>query len=134
MYLYNLTLQKATAITHCITGNFSGQKVRDMAYPPYFTSHTPYHTKYSPSMLAYYLKPAQNSSQNLYNHNHSAYTDILLQKIEIVVSRGKILELLVPDESAKLQVVLSVEIFGVIRSLAPFRLTGNILRSVVPLN
>lgn len=72
MYLYNLTLQKATAITHCITGNFSGQK-----------------------------------------------------KIEIVVSRGKIIELLAPDESAKLQSVLSVEVFGVIRALAPFRLTGG---------
>eukprot|EP00238_Polyblepharides_amylifera_P001957 CAMPEP_0196584476 /NCGR_PEP_ID=MMETSP1081-20130531/47156_1 /TAXON_ID=36882 /ORGANISM="Pyramimonas amylifera, Strain CCMP720" /LENGTH=1211 /DNA_ID=CAMNT_0041905687 /DNA_START=221 /DNA_END=3856 /DNA_ORIENTATION=- len=41
-----------------------------------------------------------------------------------MVSRGKILELLRPDDSGKLQIVLSVEIFGQIRSLAAFRLTG----------
>jgi len=43
---------------------------------------------------------------------------------EIVVSRGKILELLRPDDLGKVQCILSTEVFGVIRYLAPFRLTG----------
>ena len=44
---------------------------------------------------------------------------------EIIASRGKILELLRPDENGKLQTVCSTEVFGVIRSLMPFRLTGG---------
>jgi splicing factor 3B subunit 3 len=43
---------------------------------------------------------------------------------EIVVSRNKVLELLRPDESGKMQTIVSTEVFGVIRSLAAFRLTG----------
>jgi splicing factor 3B subunit 3 len=44
---------------------------------------------------------------------------------EIVVARGKVLDLLRPDDNGKLQTMLSVEIFGAIRSLAQFRLTGS---------
>jgi splicing factor 3B subunit 3 len=73
MFLYNLTLQRATGITHAIHGNFSGTKTQ-----------------------------------------------------EIVVSRGKILELLRPDaNTGKVYVLLTVEVFAVIRSLMPFRLTGG---------
>lgn len=73
MYLYNLTLQRATNISHCVAGNFSGQK-----------------------------------------------------KLEIIVSRGKILEILSPDETTgKVQSLLSTEVFGIIRSITPFRLTGT---------
>ncbi|KAJ6322844.1 hypothetical protein OIU77_012646 [Salix suchowensis] len=71
MYLYSLTLQRATGIVSAINGNFSGGKAQ-----------------------------------------------------EIVVARGKVLDLLRPDENGKIQTVLSVEIFGAIRSLAQFRLTG----------
>ncbi|XP_041003528.1 spliceosome-associated protein 130 A-like [Juglans microcarpa x Juglans regia] len=72
MYLYSLTLQRATGIVCAINGSFSGGKAQ-----------------------------------------------------EIVVSRGKLLELLRPDDSGKIQTLLSVEIFGAIRSLAQFRLTGS---------
>lgn len=73
MYLYNLTLQRATGITHAIHGNFSGTKQQ-----------------------------------------------------EIVVSRGKVLEVLRPDpNTGKVYVLLTEEVFGVIRSLMPFRLTGG---------
>ncbi|XP_057537206.1 spliceosome-associated protein 130 A [Amaranthus tricolor] len=44
---------------------------------------------------------------------------------EIVVARGKVLDLLRPDDSGKIQTLLSVDIFGAIRSLAQFRLTGS---------
>ncbi|KAA8534276.1 hypothetical protein F0562_031793 [Nyssa sinensis] len=44
---------------------------------------------------------------------------------EIVVARGKVLDLLRPDDSGKIQTILSVEVFGAIRSLAQFRLTGS---------
>lgn len=40
---------------------------------------------------------------------------------EIVVSRGKILELLRPNESGKLQPIVSTDVFGCIRALAAFR-------------
>ncbi|XP_057733272.1 spliceosome-associated protein 130 A [Arachis stenosperma] len=43
---------------------------------------------------------------------------------EIVVARGKVLDLLRPDDNGRIQTILSVEIFGAIRSLAQFRLTG----------
>ncbi|TQE11087.1 hypothetical protein C1H46_003347 [Malus baccata] len=72
MYLYSLTLQRATGIVCAINGNFSGGKAQ-----------------------------------------------------EIVVARGKVLDLLRPDENGKIQTLLSVEIFGAIRSLAQFRLTGS---------
>ena len=40
---------------------------------------------------------------------------------EIVAARGTVLELLRPDEAGKVQVVHSTEVFGVIRTLTPFR-------------
>jgi len=43
---------------------------------------------------------------------------------EIVVSRGKSIELLRPDDTGKVQSVLTQEVFGIIRCLLPFRLTG----------
>lgn len=44
---------------------------------------------------------------------------------EIVVARGQYLELLSPDDNGKVQTLVSTPVFGVIRSLAPFRLTGS---------
>lgn len=73
MFLYNLTLQRGTGITHAVHGNFSGTKQQ-----------------------------------------------------EIIVSRGKILELLRPDpNTGKVYTLLTYEVFGVIRALMPFRLTGG---------
>ena len=44
---------------------------------------------------------------------------------EIVVAKGKILELLRPDaQTGKIEVVGSCEVFGLIRSLLTFRLVG----------
>lgn len=73
MYLYNLTLQGSSAITHAVHGNFSGTKQQ-----------------------------------------------------EIVISRGKTLELLRPDpNTGKVHTLMKVEIFGIIRSMMSFRLTGG---------
>lgn len=73
MYLYNLTLQKATGITHAVHGNFSGSKQQ-----------------------------------------------------EVLISRGKSLELVRPDSNTgKVHTVLSTEVFGCVRSLMSFRLTGG---------
>ncbi|KMZ63735.1 Pre-mRNA-splicing factor RSE1 [Zostera marina] len=44
---------------------------------------------------------------------------------EIVVARGKVLDLIRPDESGKIQTLYSVEVFGTVRSLIQFRLTGS---------
>lgn len=43
---------------------------------------------------------------------------------ELLLSRGKVLELLRPNENGRLQTILSTEVFGTIRSLAPFRMVG----------
>jgi len=73
MFLYGLTLQRASAIAHAVHGNFSGSKQQ-----------------------------------------------------EVVVGRGKILELLRPDpNTGKVFPVLAVEVFGVIRTVMAFRLTGG---------
>ena len=73
MYLYNLTLQRATGITHAAQGNFSGTKVQ-----------------------------------------------------EIVIARGKLLEIVRPDpNTGKVHTLLSTEVFGCIRSIISFRLTGG---------
>eukprot|EP01104_Vermistella_antarctica_P018274 TRINITY_DN670_c0_g1_i2.p1 TRINITY_DN670_c0_g1~~TRINITY_DN670_c0_g1_i2.p1 ORF type:complete len:1189 (-),score=349.07 TRINITY_DN670_c0_g1_i2:263-3829(-) len=45
---------------------------------------------------------------------------------EVIISRGKSIELLRPStETAKLHSICYVEVFGVVRSLVPFRLTGT---------
>ena len=45
---------------------------------------------------------------------------------EIAVAKGKVLELLRPDvNTGKVHTLLSVEVFGVIRSMMSFRLTGG---------
>ncbi len=44
---------------------------------------------------------------------------------EVVVSRGKVLELLRPNDTGKVQTVVATEVFGCIRSLAAVRLTGS---------
>lgn len=72
MYLYSLSLQRATGIVCATYGNFIGAKTQ-----------------------------------------------------EIVVARGKVLDLLRPDDNGKLQTLLSVEVFGAVRSLVQFRLTGS---------
>jgi len=51
---------------------------------------------------------------------------------EIVVARGKILELLRPDdETGKIQSIVSTEVFGIIRTIAPFRLVGGNLDYII---
>lgn len=72
MFLYSLTLSRASGIQRAIYGNFSGPKAQ-----------------------------------------------------EVIVSRGKVLELLRPDESGKMQTIVATEVFGQIRALVPFRLTGG---------
>jgi splicing factor 3B subunit 3 len=73
MYLYNLTLQRATGIIQAVQGNFSGTKQQ-----------------------------------------------------EIVIARGKVLEIVKPDpNTGKVHTLLSQEVFGIIRSIISFRLTGG---------
>ncbi|XP_055389002.1 splicing factor 3B subunit 3-like [Condylostylus longicornis] len=71
MQLYSLTLQKPTAATHAIQGNFSGPRVH-----------------------------------------------------EVVLARGRVLEL-VRLEDRKLRSIWSSDVFGIIRSITTFRLTGS---------
>eukprot|EP00095_Tigriopus_kingsejongensis_P012083 snap_masked-scaffold60_size442463-processed-gene-3.15 protein:Tk12083 transcript:snap_masked-scaffold60_size442463-processed-gene-3.15-mRNA-1 annotation:"splicing factor 3b subunit 3" len=58
---------------------------------------------------------------------HSVHGNFSGSKLqEIVVSRGKSLDVLKPDPSTgKVHTLLSTEVFGVIRSLMAFRLTGG---------
>ena len=55
---------------------------------------------------------------------HGNFSGAKLQ--EIVVSRGKCLEVLKPDpNTGKVHTLMSTDIFGAIRSLMSFRLTGG---------
>ncbi|XKL63223.1 hypothetical protein PGB90_005587 [Kerria lacca] len=73
MFLYHLTLQRATGVVQAVHGNFSGGKTQ-----------------------------------------------------EILVSRGKILELLRLDpNTGKVHILLTIEVFGIVRSMMSFRLTGG---------
>ena len=72
MHLYNLTLQKNTAITCAVYGSFSAPKMQ-----------------------------------------------------EITVGRGKYIDLLRPDENGHLITICSMEVFGYVRSLSAFRLSGT---------
>lgn len=72
MHLYHMTLQKPTAVTCAVQGNFSGPRVH-----------------------------------------------------EIVVSRGRVLELLRWEDKSKLRSIWSSDVFGLIRSIVTFRLTGS---------
>lgn len=59
--------------------------------------------------------------------NHVVYGNFSSPKAqELLVSKDKILELLRPDDNGKIQTVHSVEVFGIIRSLMAFRLTGTV--------
>ncbi|CRG96985.1 splicing factor 3B subunit 3, putative [Plasmodium gallinaceum] len=70
--LYHLTLQKPTAITRAVYGNFSGPRAH-----------------------------------------------------EIIVAKGQVLELLRADKQGKLNLIVSKDIFGIIRCISTFRLTGS---------
>lgn len=60
------------------------------------------------------------------NSNQLVYVLVGTKMQEIVVSRGKILELLRPDaNTGKVHTLLTVEVFGIVRSLMAFRLTGG---------
>ena len=55
----------------------------------------------------------------------TAYGNFSAPKMhEVVVSHGKVLELLRPDAGGKMQSICSMEAFGLVRSLAAFRLPG----------
>eukprot|EP01133_Synstelium_polycarpum_P001533 gene1533-1790_t len=45
--------------------------------------------------------------------------------IEIIVSHGRSLEMLRPDDNGKLESVCYTEVFGIVRSIIPFRLTSG---------
>ncbi|PAN03925.1 hypothetical protein PAHAL_1G029300 [Panicum hallii] len=83
MYLYCLTLQRATGAVCPVIGSFSGRDTKKSA------------------------ASGSGSTQ------------------EIAVVRGGTLDLLRPDpETGRLRTLISVDVFGAIRSLAQFRLTG----------
>ncbi|CAI5702384.1 hypothetical protein KXD40_005240 [Peronospora effusa] len=47
------------------------------------------------------------------------------QAQEFIVARNDVLQLLRPDEAGRLEVIISTQVFGVVRALQPFRLTGG---------
>lgn len=74
-----------------------------------------------------FLKAGFRENQQKYLRDMSDLSVLVGTKMqEIVVSRGKILELLRPDaNTGKVHTLLTVEVFGIIRSLMAFRLTGG---------
>lgn len=58
--------------------------------------------------------------------SHAVFGNFSAPKLqEIVVVRGAALQLLRPDDSRRVQIISSTEVFGQIRSLATFRLPGT---------
>eukprot|EP00048_Salpingoeca_helianthica_P016590 m.233134 g.233134 ORF g.233134 m.233134 type:complete len:1196 (+) comp18997_c0_seq1:31-3618(+) len=59
---------------------------------------------------------------------HAVHGNFKGTKVQLIaVAKGKILELLEPNPATgKLTTLLSLEVFGVIRSMMPFRLTGGV--------
>lgn len=56
---------------------------------------------------------------------HAVYGNFSSPKAqEIIISRGKMIELLRADENGKIQTICSLEMFAIIRSILTFRLTG----------
>jgi splicing factor 3B subunit 3 len=98
MILYNLTLNRASGI--------QVSRKAGSAAPSSAPSGTP-STPAAPAQCAVYGNFSAPKQQ------------------EIVVSRGKILELLRPNEQGRLVTVVSTEVFGTVRSLAAFRLPGT---------
>lgn len=72
MHLYALTLQRSSAITAAVFGNFSAPRQQELA-----------------------------------------------------VARGKVIELMRPNANGKVLTVVAAEVFGTIRSITTFRLTGG---------
>lgn len=160
MFLYQLSLQKGTNITHCIHGNFSGTK-QQVCVPRHpakkcllTCSHLlgrsgrsfPNHHRALPIALCFvailraraslwFCDPVLHETQRQlpvscivrvrcrFRFSHSGCFRLRAQLI--AVARGTVLEIFRPDSvTGKMFPLLAVEVFGVIRSLVPFRLTG----------
>ena len=62
---------------------------------------------------------------HLYNLTHDGLGNFSSAKVEeFVISRGNIIELWRPDDNGNINVICSFEVYGLIRSLKPFRLSG----------
>lgn len=72
------------------------------------------------------LKQASTISQAVVGQFTGKREDHRRGLFELAVAKGKILEILRPDEqTGRLQSIISVNVFGIIRSIAAFRLTGS---------
>lgn len=101
MYLYALTLQRAGGILQAVYG-----------------ARLPSSSDFFLRFVFFYA--ASCSTTLILSGNFSAP-----KAQEIAISHGKVLELIRPDpETGKLLTVYSTEIFGLIRCMQPFRLTG----------
>jgi splicing factor 3B subunit 3 len=58
----------------------------------------------------------------IYQAVYGNFSDAKAQ--EIVVGRGKVLELLRVDGAGKATSILQTEVFGILRSIVPFRMPG----------
>ena len=103
MYLYQLTLQTASGICQAVYGSFSAVRA---PLPPFRSLAPSAPSGGAAAPDAEHLRAAQAKRQ------------------EIVVAKGAVLELLRPDDNGKVQVIHSTQVFGVVRALANFRLTG----------
>lgn len=100
-----------------------------------FTSVNSTPTRYSATVLSVYSGFGPLYAMHLYNLTLQPPTAITQAVVgnfsgarqqEIIVSRGTRLELLRPDvQTGKVSTVIASDVFGSIRSLAAFRLTGG---------
>ncbi len=111
MHRYHLTLQRATALNVAVYGAFGGGRhdARASALPAHAGAHT---RPAARRRLPLPRRPAAGNFSAPKAH-------------EVVVARGTSLELLRPDDAGRLHTVASSDAFGLVRALAPLRLTGQ---------
>lgn len=119
MHLYNLTLSRASGIQVSVGGVVCGNvRVRGER------RRRRCGVAAAPRRLRQHLctRCGPHGARRMQSAIYGNFSGSKAQ--EVIVSRGKILELLRPNDSGRLQTIVSTEVFGAIRSLAPFRMVG----------
>ena len=123
MLLYHLTLQRATAILKCVSGNFSAPKAQEI-----IVSRGKKETKQKQKQKEKQKQTKQKQKQKQKQTRevpHPSPPPLFPFLTPPIFSPGRVLELLRPDDNNRLISVVSHDVFGTIRSIQPFRLTGG---------
>lgn len=125
MALYSVTLEQPSAISTCVVGKLARRSPRGISsdvISSYMQHHRPARAICPPCrpfltdvrLLCVWVGVLATAG------NFSAP-----RSGEIAVSRGRVIELLRPDAAGRLRSVCVTDVFGLVRSMSPFRLQGS---------